>query len=415
MASVYKTSKGVQMTQTISRKNVPTISKLEFSKLYFERHMSLKQIAKSCNIPLYFVRKLFKEYSFDTLQLNREVLYDLFINCEKSIKEISIELNVPEKVISNWLTVCNLKRNSNNDIDEKELVSLYRCGHSIKNISDKFKVSKRFVISVLNKNDISLRLYGKSLEEPIKEILERLILVEKLTNNQIATIYQTDVSTVSRWVQTYKIAQITERKFYHLIARPFSKQVKEVLIGLLMGKAVIKDSYIEIEDRLKNIDFFFFKKSVLKDLINTCRVSNIKNDIKLYSKTINHNEVNVLSKRFATLDILRDFGEISLAYWIMDSATIYNKNNIRINSSKFSEKEHDKIIEMLKVNFNLNANKLKYKRNGKEYCILFFNKRNSELLSDIIRPHIIDQLKYKLVDCSSTTEHKASDKEGDTV
>jgi predicted DNA-binding protein YlxM (UPF0122 family) len=226
-------------------------------------------------------------------------------------------------------------------------VSLYRDGHSIKNISDKFKVSKRFVINILNKNDISLRLYGKSLEEPIKEILERLILVEKLTNNQIATIYQTDVSTVSRWVQTYKIAQITERKFYHLIARPFSKQVKEVLIGLLMGKAVIKDSYIEIEDRLKNIDFFFFKKSVLKDLINTCRVSNIKNDIKLYSKTINHNEVNVLSKRFATLDILRDFGEISLAYWIMDSATIYNKNNIRINSSKFSEKEHDKIIRRL--------------------------------------------------------------------
>ena len=76
---------------------------------------------------------------------------------------------------------------------------------------------------------------------------------------------------------------------------------------------------------------------------------------------------------------------------------------MRISSMNFTEQENYKLQDYLKRCFDLRSKVMGYKYKGVQYWMLTLNKENTQKLSDIIRPYVVDCMKYKLMPESSTT------------
>lgn len=259
-----------------------------------------------------------------------------------------------------------------------------------------------------------------------KEKLIELYITKRLTTYEIAEMYNVHRKTISSWLEKYEIDINPKQRKFELIKKvPFDNQQKELIFGTLLGDGCIaehgrnnKSNRLLIGHCEKQKEYLLWKKEILGNFVNTIRrTEDLRGNSIMYSfATVTHNEFKFFRKLFyennkkvIKEEMIHYLTPLATAVWVMDDGSRYQeKNTMRISTDSFSEDENHLLEYFLKHHFDLNAKVCEYERNNRKFYYLSFNVRNAALLSDVIRPHVIDCMKYKLCpNRPSTTKRQA--------
>lgn len=204
----------------------------------------------------------------------------------------------------------------------------------------------------------------------------------------------------------------------------FRKNINDVLIGSLLGDGCIVRSgrgrnQFRFKQSIRNIDYFYFmffifepyltKGSPIFEKYLDSRYNKYYESLLLQTRPI-HNEllnIDLLKSIFyiqkenisiKKIDISKVKFEnfltpISFAFWIMDDGHTDN-NAIFLNTQSFQKDEVNFLIEVLKINFNIEA-RLRKVSNKEQYRI-FIPANFTETIKEIVLPHMASSMIYKL-------------------
>jgi len=135
------------------------------------------------------------------------------------------------------------------------------------------------------------------------------------------------------------------------------------------------------------------------------------NSIMHSATTVSHKGLNLFGEMFYDENRIKHIPQnlekyltpIALATWILDDGNLNEKVNMRIASMGFTKEENYTLIDYLKRCYDLDSNIRYYNKKDKIYPLIVLNKENTQKLSDIIRPYVVNSMKYKLMSESSTT------------
>lgn len=251
-----------------------------------------------------------------------------------------------------------------------------------------------------------------------KEELSDLYTNQRLTTYQIATKYQIDRSTVCNWLKKFEIPITNiQRKYEKIKEIPLTDLQKQYIFGTLMGDGSIIRSgkqtrgfHLNVGHCEKQLELLEFGKNTLGELIQQklYKRTDPRNG-KIFYKfdTIQHkefeffehlfydNRIKVVRKEF--YDYLTPF---SIAIWDMDDGSIDPKRrkSMSLHTECFTVEENQMLSDIIKDKFNISSKVSQTNRkNGKKYYHLTFNKENSIKLTNLIKPYILDSMKYKLI------------------
>lgn len=198
------------------------------------------------------------------------------------------------------------------------------------------------------------------------------------------------------------------------------KRKKALLIALCLGDGHInkRDNCLQITHSIKQKSYIDYKCELISQLLN-CKKPNL-----YHRKDEKHDEFVLTKgsrffryirkmlyingeKRFSK-NILKYITPEALAIWFMDDGSHgIDRNKITGNISSHSFKlytftnleDTENIIEMLKEKFGINMYKIKKKmKDGSIKYYLQCRTREGRKLSDLLRPYILDDLKYKILE-----------------
>ena len=176
---------------------------------------------------------------------------------------------------------------------------------------------------------------------------------------------------------------------------------KDLIIGSLLGDGYLMPTTCGRSFRahhgIKQKDYLDWKYSILRNIVNTKPKRGNVNSY--YFRTISHPELNRYRKLFYDTEnrkilpnkLLRMLNLRSLAIWIMDDGS-RDGRSLRINSQNFSYSEHIILKDILRNNFEVEANIHK----DRHMFRLWIKAKDMDKLKKNIFPHIIPSMLYKL-------------------
>lgn len=191
-----------------------------------------------------------------------------------------------------------------------------------------------------------------------------------------------------------------------------TKKQKAVIIGSILGDGTLQigkksiNANLKIEHGLGQKEYVLWKYNILKPWVFTkpkvsyrYKENQEKYMKSLWFRTIRHPLLAEFHKRFyrnnkkiIPKDIEKDIDSLVLAVWIMDDGSL-NKNRIDISTYSFTKPEINLLLHILNKKFGLCGNY--YKDRNKGYRI-YFSVSETKKLIKLIKPHIIDSMKYKI-------------------
>ena len=262
-----------------------------------------------------------------------------------------------------------------------------------------------------------------------KEKLIELYVDKKMTTHEIAQIYDVDRTTISNRLKEFNIdSNPSIRKYYLLKEDPLTKDQKDLIVGSTLGDASVirpkgsANSYFKIAHCEKQRDYIFWKKEILGNLVNVVSKHEDKrgNSIMYQFNTLRHKELNFYrnlfyqnNKKVIVPNIGNYLTPLGLTAWYLDDGNRISKGVCcKFSTDGFSYNENVILANTLKANFDLNVKICEYERHSTKFYYLLLNKRNFMSLTEIIKDYVIDSMKYKLSDCSSTTTCQTPDSSG---
>jgi len=231
---------------------------------------------------------------------------------------------------------------------------------------------------------------------------------------EIAELYNVDRTTISNKLKKFQIdSDPTQRKYRLLKATPLTKRQREIIVGSTIGEGSIvcsgrrKNSYFKVSHCEQQKDYLLWKKQELGNFTNTVNKVEDKrgNSVMFGFQTLAHQELNFFRKLFYDNNkkVIKDelglyLTPLGLAVWFMDDGSKNGTCNQKFSTDGFSREDNERLAIILKANFDINVKVLEYERNDQKYYYLFLNKRNAINMTEIIKPHMIESMHYKLVD-----------------
>ncbi|MFA6074157.1 MAG: hypothetical protein WC758_08620 [Candidatus Woesearchaeota archaeon] len=204
-----------------------------------------------------------------------------------------------------------------------------------------------------------------------------------------------------------------QRKFELIKNIPLDLIQRQLVFGTLLGDGCIaphgrknKSYRLLIGHCEAQKELVLWKKQILNDYVNVIKKNIDKrgNSIMYSFSTITHNDFKYFydlfyenGRKVIREEMVQYLTPLALAVWIIDDGSRYQMKNImRIATDSFTKSENELLQYFFKNNFDLQAEVRGYIRNNRQFHYLSFNVKNSILLSDIIRPYIINSMKYKI-------------------
>jgi len=87
-----------------------------------------------------------------------------------------------------------------------------------------------------------------------------------------------------------------------------------------------------------------------------------------------------------------------MAVWYMDDGSTKHKNfSMKLCTEGFTLNDNIILKNIIKEKFNIDCSIKNYKVKEKIYNYLSFNKKNSILLNNLIKPYFVSCMRYKLL------------------
>lgn len=250
--------------------------------------------------------------------------------------------------------------------------------------------------------------------KPSKEKLIELYLDRNLTTYEIAELYDVHRRSVNRWFTKYDIPINPKQRKYERIKKiPLIKDQKEMIIGTLLGDGFVgehgrknKSCRLHIAHCKKQKNLVLHKKAILGNLVNVINKKEDKrgNSTMFSFVTVTHHDFRFFrtlfyenGKKIIRPELVNYITEKSLAFWVMDDGSSDGKYSMRLHTSGFTYKENIILQNILKSKFDIRCKVCEFSRNKNKYYYLSFNKRNSQILSNLIREYIIEGFEYKIL------------------
>lgn len=184
-----------------------------------------------------------------------------------------------------------------------------------------------------------------------------------------------------------------------------TKFERQIIIGSLLGDGYMRivpgrsDAFLEINHSIKAKEYVDYKYESLKRLCKSAPRERKTNDgrvaYRFYTKQ--HKELSELygqfykrGKKIIPSDIVID--SVILAVWYMDDGSKSRDRDVYLNTQQFSIADQNKLLYCLRLlGIQARLNK------DKKYFRIRILKNSISNFMEIISPHIIDSMKYKLV------------------
>jgi DNA-binding CsgD family transcriptional regulator len=310
-------------------------------------------------------------------------------------------------------------------------VKQYEIGLTIRQIAEQNNVSYETVRKVLKgKVEYRKKYVSDFTEKQITQILK--MFDDGQTVKQIAKWFEISPPAISRLLKANNRKPDSSAKRYEILrATPISFKQKQFLVGHLLGDGCIyrdgKNSLFKVSlgQKKTHEQYFHWKRVMLDPFVNTWRenTDKRKNSVMLHATTIVHPGLTYFANEFYKKDRVKIvpknldlyFTPLTLAVWIMDDGNLNNNVNMRIATMGFSHDDQIRLQGYLRSVFDIRSKIMGYRYKNKEYEQITMNKQNTQKLSDIIRPHIVECMKYKIMSESSTTTRQAPERDDDIV
>lgn len=295
------------------------------------------------------------------------------------------------------------------------IVEDYNNNISIKEIAEKNNISENEVRSYLK---TQINWYNKSLCDLSTKEIEEIVDMYNKENSilEISDKYKISAPSIIKLLKSKNIQVYHKGRKYEILKQtPFSKKNKEFIVGTLLGDGCIRksgsNSRLCLVHSKKFELYFHWKITQLDKYFNLWREQEhkIKKSTLLYTETLQHQGLNNFynmfynnGKKIVPDNLDMYMTPYSLCVWYLDDGTLNSKTNYRIYTNCFCYEDQVKLVNLLKRCFDLDAKIIQ--RKDKQYY-LSFNSKNSEKMTEIIQPYVIESMKYKLItlDKSSTT------------
>lgn len=306
------------------------------------------------------------------------------------------------------------------NIDEKQIILAYEAGLTIREIAAKINLSYEKVRQILKSHKVKWR--RNYISDFTPEQVENILIKFDQGQNikEIAKWYEISAPAISRLLKANNREIICSMKKYDILREtPLNTIQKQILVGHLLGDGcVYKETpngkaKISISHQEKHSQYFHWKVAMFDPFINGYYTSVDKrgNSIMLQTTSICHQEINYFLDMFYTSDRIKIVPKnldiyltpLALAVWIQDDGNLKSGCNMRIATMSFTYEENLMLQSYLKRCFDLNSKVMGFKYKNKQYWQITLNKENTQKLSDIIRPYVVECMKYKIMPESSTT------------
>lgn len=295
----------------------------------------------------------------------------------------------------------------------------YKLGLTIRQIAEKYKVSYESVRNELSgKVEWRKKYLSDFSEKQTKEAISMFDSGDSVA--KIAKWFEISPPAISRLLRANNRTPISSvRKYNHLRATPINFVQKQVLVGTVLGDGCLYKDGKRSNFKLsfghckKQEQYFHWKVAMFDPFINTWRENIDKrgNSVMLQTTTICHPGLNRFAEIFYDDQRIKHVPDnidiymtpLALAVWVSDDGNLKSGCNMRISSMNFSKEENYKLQNLLKRCFDLRSKVMTFNYKGKEYYQITLNKKNTQKMSDIIRPYMTECMKYKIMPKSSET------------
>lgn len=301
----------------------------------------------------------------------------------------------------------------------EEIVIAYESGLTIHEIAKNLEASYESIRKILKGAKVKWhRNYISDLaQDQVNTILKKFDDGESI--KKIADWYELSPPAISRLLKANNRTTIElSRKYNILRATPLNSVQRQVLVGHLLGDGhVYSDTKkghnkISISHCKAQEQYFHWKIAMFDPFVNCYRESVDKDgNIQLNATSICHQDIDYFRTIFynkerikivpKNLDIFMT--PLTLAVWIQDDGNLNAGVNMRIATMNFTEYENYMLRDYLNQVFDLRSKVMGFRYKGKQYWQLTLNKENTQKLSDLIREHIVECMKYKIMPLESST------------
>lgn len=298
-------------------------------------------------------------------------------------------------------------------------ITEYNSGLSIREIAKNYNVSYESVRKYLKGKVTWRKKYISDFtEEQVQKALS--MFDDNKSVKEIADWFEISAPAISRLLlANNRKPDASAKRFEILRSTPINFKQKQFIVGHLLGDGCLykdgKNSLFKltISQKKAHEQYFHWKRAMLDPFVNAWRenVDKRGNSVMLNATTICHPELKQFAELFYTKErkkivpknIDMFFTPLSLAVWIMDDGNLNAGVNMRIATMGFSYEDHLVLQNLLRQCFDIRSKIMEFRYKGKKYNQLTLNKKNTQKLSDIIRPYVVDCMKYKIMPESSTT------------
>lgn len=231
-----------------------------------------------------------------------------------------------------------------------------------------------------------------------------------LSDVKIASLMHISNSALSRFRNTLQLAPnrptIVTRRYNTIQLTP---EFAQVLIGTIMGDGSLelnslckaKNARLRFGHCIDQYDYLSHKVLMLNGLwsspirvtANKVEISSISHPILTsYYNRFYSNGVKILPS-----DLEKDIDTLALATLYMDDGSYdISTNSIYISLCNFTRQENEFFIEILKHKFNIDSSLMNKGKVGKKYVHIYIKASSRNRFKDLIRPHLIPSMLYKI-------------------
>ena len=179
---------------------------------------------------------------------------------------------------------------------------------------------------------------------------------------------------------------------------------KSVILGSLLGDGYLrvipdrKDAFLEINHSIKAKEYVDWKYNVLKNICQSPpkerTIDEMRTAYRFFTKQ--KKELTEFWKLFykngrKVIPAKMKLDDLSLAVWFMDDGSKSRKNDVYLNTQQFSILDQKRLLHSLReIGLRARLNK------DKKYYRIRFLKESIFKLNQMIAPHIVYSMRYKL-------------------